>query len=88
MYARRETGRHRDADAELLTLTGGLYLGPPESATFAGSLAAAQEWGLPHKVLDPDAVRALFPTITPRPGEVAVYEERAGFVRPEASVAV
>lgn len=77
----------KEADVDLLTLTGGLYLGPPQSTTFAGSLAAAREWGLPHEVLDADAVRARFPTITPAADEVAVYEERAGFVRPEASVA-
>jgi sarcosine oxidase len=38
----------KEADADLLTLTGGLYLGPPDSTTFAGSLRAAQEWDLPH----------------------------------------
>jgi sarcosine oxidase len=77
----------KESGADLLTLTGGLYLGPEQSTTFAGSLAAAREWDLPHEVLDGDAVRARFPTITPAPGEVAVYEERAGFVRPEVSVA-
>ncbi|MCY7343648.1 MAG: N-methyl-L-tryptophan oxidase [Pseudonocardia sp.] len=77
----------KEADADLLTLTGGLYLGPPGSTTFAGSLRAAQEWGLPHEILDADAVRARFPTVTPAADEMAVYEERAGFVRPEASVA-
>lgn len=76
----------KEASADLLTLTGGLYLGPPDSTTFAGSLAAAREHGLPHEVLDADAVRARFPTFAPAPDEVAVYEERAGFVRPEASV--
>jgi sarcosine oxidase len=76
----------KEADAELLTLTGGLYLGPPDSTTFAGSLRAAQEWNLPHEVLDAAAVRARFPTISPAADEVAVFEERAGFVRPEAAV--
>ncbi|QJY50089.1 N-methyl-L-tryptophan oxidase [Pseudonocardia broussonetiae] len=80
------TDAEKEADTDLLTLTGGLYLGPEQSTTFAGSLRAAQEWGLPHEVLDGDAVRARFPTITPAEGEVAVYEERAGFVRPEATV--
>jgi sarcosine oxidase len=76
----------RDSGADLLTLTGGLYLGPEDGVTFAGSLRAAREWDLPHEVLDGDGVRARFPTFTPAPGEVAVYEKRAGFVRPEASV--
>lgn len=77
----------RDSGADLLTLTGGLYLGPEDCATFAGSRRAAQDWDLPHEVLDGPDLRARFPTFTPAPGEVAVYEERAGFVRPEASVA-
>jgi sarcosine oxidase len=77
----------KEADADLLTLTGGLYLGPPDSTTFAGSLRAAQEWDLPHEVLEPDAVRARFPTFAPAADELAVFEERAGFVRPEAAVA-
>ena len=70
-----------------LTLTGGLYLGPADSRLVNGSLAAAREWDLPHEVLDRAAARARFPTFTPAPGEVAVFEERAGFVRPERSVA-
>jgi sarcosine oxidase len=77
----------KEADADLLTLTGGLYLGPPHSTTFAGSLRAAREWDLPHEVLEPDELRARFPTFAPAPDELAVFEERAGFVRPEAAVA-
>jgi sarcosine oxidase len=77
----------KDSGADLLTLTGGLYLGPPECTTFAGSLRAAREWDLPHEVLDAAAVRGRFPAITPAPGEVALFEERAGFVRPERTVA-
>lgn len=77
----------RDADADLLTLTGGLYLGPAASTTVAGSLAAAREWGLPHELLDAAAIRARFPTLRPDEDEVGLYEERAGFVRPEATVA-
>lgn len=76
----------KDAEVDLLTLTGGLYLGPPQSTTFAGSLASAREWDLPHEVLDAQAVRARFPTFAPDDGDLAVYERRAGFVRPEASV--
>ena len=76
-----------DADADLLTLTGGIYLGPPTSTTVAGSLKAAQEWGLPHELLDASAIRSRFPTLRPDDDEVGLYEQRAGFVRPEATVA-
>ncbi|WP_420843226.1 N-methyl-L-tryptophan oxidase [Cryptosporangium phraense] len=73
--------------ADLLTLTGGLYLGSPDSPTVTGALAAATEHGLPHEYLDADAIRSRFPTLNPGPDTVAVYEDRAGFVRPEAAVA-
>ncbi|MCX6466942.1 MAG: N-methyl-L-tryptophan oxidase [Pseudonocardiales bacterium] len=77
----------KEADTDLLTLTGGLYLGPPDSATFAGSLRAAREHDLPHEVLDAAEVRRRFPTFHPAPGEHGLFESRAGFVRPEAAVA-
>lgn len=83
LWERLET----DAGADLLTLTGGIYLGPPTSTTVAGSLTAAQEWGLPHELLDASAIRSRFPTLRPDDDEVGLYERRAGFVRPEATVA-
>src|SRR5205085_12408340 len=47
----------RDAGAELLTRTGGLYFGAPDLPTVSGSLLAAREWDLPHEVLDADEIR-------------------------------
>src|SRR3954469_23389424 len=75
-----------DSEADLMTLAGGLYYGPPDSLTVAGSLRAAREWDLPHEVLDAAEVRRRFPTFDPADDEVAVFEEIAGFVRPEATV--
>jgi sarcosine oxidase len=77
----------RDSAQDIITLTGGVYLGPPESRTVAGSLRAARQWNLPHEVLDAAAIRARFPTLNPRNDEVGLFEARAGFVRPEATVA-
>jgi sarcosine oxidase len=78
--AEAESGRH------LLTLTGGLMIGRPEAATVAGSLLSAQTWGLEHEVLDAAAVRRRFPTFAPSDDEMAVHEQRAGFVAPEETV--
>jgi sarcosine oxidase len=75
-----------DSGADLLTITGGLYLGPPDAETVAGSRRAAEEWDLPHEVLDAAEVRRRFPTFDPADDEVGVYEAIAGFVRPEATV--
>jgi sarcosine oxidase len=76
----------RDAGADLLTVTGGLYLGAPHSRTVAGALASAREHDLPHERLDAAEIRRRFPTLRPADGEVALYEAVAGYVRPEASV--
>ena len=75
-----------DSGSDLLTITGGLYLGRPDSEPVAGSLRAAQEWELPHEVLEAAEIRRRFPTFSPSLGEVGLYEAVAGFVRPEATV--
>jgi sarcosine oxidase len=75
-----------DTGLEVYRLTGGLYLGPPECLTVAGSLRASQVWSLPHVMLDAGEIRRRFPTFTPQPGDVALYEANAGFARPEMTV--
>jgi sarcosine oxidase len=76
----------RDAGTELMTLCGGVMIGTTDSVTFAGSRRSAEKWGLPHEILDAAEIRRRFPTLTPRPDEFALYEAKAGFVRPEATV--
>lgn len=71
---------------EVYQMTGGLFLGPPECLTVAGSLRAAQEWDLPHELLEADEIQRRFPTFTPSSGDVAVFEAKAGFARPELTV--
>jgi sarcosine oxidase len=77
----------QDSGREIITLTGGLFLGRPDSVTVAGSLRAARQWSLPHEVLDAAEIRARFPTFNPRDDEVGLFEAKGGFVRPEATVA-
>ncbi|WAC53528.1 N-methyl-L-tryptophan oxidase [Gordonia sp. SL306] len=72
---------------EVYRKTGGLFVGPPESLTVAGSRRAAMEWDLPHEMLDADEIHRRFPTFTPTSGDVALYEANAGFARPEMTVA-
>jgi sarcosine oxidase len=76
-----------DAGRDVITLTGGVMIGRPETRTVSGSLASAEQWGLEHEMLDATELRRRFPTLAPQPGEVALYEAKAGFVRPEATVA-
>src|SRR4051812_24235058 len=75
-----------DSEADLMTLAGGLYFGPPDSLTVAGSLRASREWDLPHEMLDAAEIRRRFPTFAPSDDEIGLYEDAAGFVRPEATV--
>ncbi|MFH9421827.1 N-methyl-L-tryptophan oxidase [Streptomyces sp. NPDC017529] len=77
----RSTGRR------IATLCGGVMLGRPESRTVAGSLLSARTWDLPHEMLGAREIRRRFPTLAPAADEVALYEARAGFVRPENTVA-
>src|SRR5690349_14086537 len=76
----------RDTGTELMTLTGGLYLGRPDCAVVAGSLRSAEQWDLPHELLEPAEIRTRFPTFSPHDDDVALFEPVAGFVRPEAGV--
>lgn len=76
----------RDSGCELLTVTGGITVGGPETEVVAGSRRSAEKWGLPYEVLDTAEVHRRFPTLTPRQHEVGLYEPNTGFVRPEESV--
>lgn len=79
-------GLAADSGRDVYRMTGGLFLGPADCLTVAGSLRASREWGLPHELLDHKEVRARFPNFTPQPGDVALYEANAGFARPELTV--
>jgi sarcosine oxidase len=76
----------QDSGHDVYRITGGLFSGPPECLTVAGSLRAAREWALPHELLDAADIRARFANFTPQDGDVALYEGKAGFARPELTV--
>ncbi len=70
----------------LLTITGGLMIGTPESPVFRGSVASATEHGLEHEILDATEIHRRFPPLVPSNEYVALYETQAGVLRPEAAV--
>ncbi|GLY94149.1 N-methyl-L-tryptophan oxidase [Actinoplanes sp. NBRC 103695] len=76
----------RDSGREVIRRTGGVMCGLPTSRTVSGSLASARQWGLPHEMLSAADLRKRFPTLSPLPDEVALFEDNAGFVRPEETV--
>jgi sarcosine oxidase len=71
---------------DIMTLCGGLYVGDPESKIFAGARRSAELHGLPHEVLDAEQIRARFPAMDPADHALGLYEENAGFVRPEQTI--
>ena len=75
-----ETGK------ELMTLTGGLMIGRREGELVSGSTESAKAHGLPYELLDAGEIRDRFPPFSPDHETVALYEEKAGFVRPEETV--
>ncbi len=76
----------QDAGAKLLTMTGGLILGPAASQLVKGGIAAADAHGIRYSVLSRSEIRERFPAITPLEDDVAVHEELAGFLLPEECI--
>ena len=75
-----------DSKEDILTVTGGLMMGQANSDLVAGSRQSADEHGLPYEMLDATEIKRRFPVFEPTPDTVALYEDRAGFVRPETSI--
>jgi sarcosine oxidase len=70
----------------LLTLTGGLNLGAPDSELVTGALASAHQHQLPYGYLTAEEITTRFPGFHPPEGYVAVYEPNAGILAPEVCV--
>jgi len=71
----------------LLTITGVLQIGRPDSKVIAGVLESCRVHGIAHELLDGDAVHDRFPAFAMRPEDVAVLEPEGGFLRPERAIA-
>lgn len=76
----------RDSGADILHFTGGLNVGPPGSSVVEGTLCSAREHDLAHQVLSSSDLRRRFPAFHPRPDDKAIFELRAGYLRPEAAI--
>jgi sarcosine oxidase len=71
----------------LLTVTGGLMLGRPDSGIVTGALASAAAHDLPHDLLDAAQLRHRYPQFTLPNDVVGVLEPRAGILAPERAIA-
>ncbi|HTZ89493.1 MAG TPA: N-methyl-L-tryptophan oxidase [Alloacidobacterium sp.] len=76
----------RDTSRQLLTITGALFLGPENGEVVQGSLRSAKEHSLAHELLNEREIRRRFPALHPKADDSAVYEAKAGFLRPEEAI--
>ena len=70
--------------SSLMTITGGLMIGPPDGSVVRGTLKSAATHGLANEVLDAHEVRTRYPAFKPGDDLVAVVDPRAGYLAPEA----
>jgi sarcosine oxidase len=74
----------RESGNPLLTVTGGLMIGPPDGTVVTGTLRSAREHNLPHETLSSEEIVRRFPAFSVMPDVVAVLDPRAGYLDPEA----
>ncbi|MBM3729096.1 MAG: N-methyl-L-tryptophan oxidase [Acidobacteria bacterium] len=72
---------------QLLTITGGLWMGRSDSDVVAGALASAREHGLKHDLLGARDLAGRFPAFEPHPDWEGLFEWNAGILRPEECIA-
>ena len=72
------------AGASLMTIKGGLMIGPPDGMVVSGTLRSAAEHHLPYELLAPEATRERFPAFRLADDLVAVLDPGAGYLYPEA----
>jgi sarcosine oxidase len=71
---------------KLMTIGGGLMIGPPEGTVVTGTLRSVREHELPHEILSAQHVSERFPAFQLAPELVAIFDPRAGYLFPEACV--
>ncbi len=76
-----------ESDQKLLYITGGLYAGAASSQRLARTQATAERFQLPHERLDREEIGRRFPQFHLPDDFAAIYEPRAGFVKPELAIA-
>ena len=70
--------------AGLMTINGGLMIGPPDGVVVSGTLRSVAEHRLPHELLSPEETHERFPAFRLADDLVAVLDPRAGYLDPEA----
>lgn len=71
---------------DVLTVTGVLQIGKPDSKIVSGTLKSCALHSLPLETLSPDQMRHRFPVFALDDDEVALLDPQGGYLRPEAAV--
>lgn len=74
------------SDRELLKITGGLDIGPPDSQVFRGSLRSCEAHNIEHEILSAAELRDRFPGYDLPEDHRAVYQADGGFLVPEQCI--
>ncbi|WFS04656.1 N-methyl-L-tryptophan oxidase [Rhizobium tumorigenes] len=72
--------------SEVLTITGVLQIGAPDSTIVTGTRASCKLHDLAIEELDRAAIKARFPVFSLDAGEIALLDPQGGYIRPEAAV--
>ena len=76
----------RESGQRLLTITGGLMIGPRDGTLVSGVLRSAAAHDIPHETLDAAEVRTRYPGFELSGEDVAVVDARAGILDADACV--
>lgn len=76
-----------DSGQPILHVTGGVYLGKPDSELIAGSLRSQRLYNIEHEELTHRQLAERYPMFKPPPDYVGMYENAVGFVVPEQAIA-
>jgi sarcosine oxidase len=76
----------QESDEDLLSITGGLAIGSQDGRLVTGCLKSATKYGLAHELFGAREMQRRFPQFALAEDEVAFYEEKAGYLRPEECI--
>lgn len=76
----------QEAETDVMLIRGGLMIGPPDGRIVSGVRRTAEQHNMPHDVMTARELRARFPAFAPSDENVAVFDPRAGMLRPEACI--
>ena len=72
--------------ADILTVTGVLQIGRPDSKIVSGTKASCDLHGLAHEILDKAEMARRYPAFALEDGEIGLLDPQGGYIRPEAAI--